>query len=82
MAVTIVTYNSRRYIGACLDAFSSRRGAPSRWWWWIMPPRIVRARSWPDSPAGSACFYNDQNVGFAAAQNQAIAAPRAIGFWP
>ena len=48
-----------------------------------MPPPTARARSWRDSQGRIRVISNDRNVGFAAAQNQAIAASaRRLGAGP
>src|SRR5690242_7023813 len=77
VAVTIVTYNSRRYIGACLDAVLRQTG--------VAFEVVVVDNASTDSTreilarfAGrTRLIYNDRNVGFAAGQNQAIAATPA-----
>ena len=77
VAVTIVTYNSRRYIGACLDAVLRQTGVP-------FEVVVVDNASTDSTREILARFvgrirviYNDRNVGFAAGQNQAIAAAQA-----
>src|SRR5947208_11192139 len=77
VAVTIVSYNSRRYIGACLDAVLRQTG--------IFLEVIVVDNASTDSTRDILArfsgrirvIYNDNNVGFAAGQNQAIQASRA-----
>lgn len=74
MAVTIVTYNSRRYIGACLEAVLEQTGVPYE--------VVVVDNDSADSTRQILARFGDRirvihnarNVGFAAAQNQAIAA--------
>lgn len=74
VAVTIVTYNSRRYIGPCLEAVLRQTGARFQ--------VVVVDNASTDSTreiltrfgGRIRVIYNDRNVGFAAAQNQAIAA--------
>jgi GT2 family glycosyltransferase len=72
--VTIVTYNSRRYIGACLEAVLEQTGVP-------FEVVVVDNASSDTTRQILARFgdrirviHNSRNVGFAAAQNQAIAA--------
>src|SRR5689334_12862534 len=77
VAVTIVTYNSRRYIRPCLDAVLQQTG--------VSPEVVVVDNASTDSTreiltrfAGRIrVLHNDQNRGFAAAQNQAIQATTA-----
>jgi GT2 family glycosyltransferase len=79
VSVTIVTFNSRRYIGRCLEAAlaqdypeleivvidnSSQDGTPA-----VLAEYADRIR----------VIYNDENTGFAAAQNQAIG--ESTGDW-
>ena len=79
VAVTIVTYNSRRYIGACLDAVLRQTG--------VSLEVVVVDNASTDSTREILAryadrirvIYNGRNVGFAAGQNQAIAASR--GDW-
>jgi GT2 family glycosyltransferase len=79
VAVTIVTYNSRRYIGACLEAVLRQTG--------VAFEVVVVDNASTDSTreilerfAGRIrVIYNGRNVGFAAGQNQAIAA--STGDW-
>jgi GT2 family glycosyltransferase len=74
VAVTIVTYNSRRYIGACLEAVLKQKG--------VALDVVVVDNASTDSTrdilarfAGRIrVLYNHRNLGFAAGQNQAIAA--------
>ena len=74
VAVTIVTYNSRRYIGACLEAVLEQTGVPFE---------VVVIDNCSSDNTGQILarfgdrirvIHNGRNVGFAAAQNQAIAA--------
>jgi GT2 family glycosyltransferase len=74
VTVTIVTYNSRRYIGACLEAVLQQSGV-------AFSVVVVDNASTDNSRQILARFgdrirviHNHRNVGFAAAQNQAIAA--------
>jgi GT2 family glycosyltransferase len=77
VAVTIVTYNSRRYIGPCLEAVLAQSG--------MSIEVVVVDNASTDSTreilarfAGRIhVIYNGRNAGFAAAQNQAIAAADA-----
>ena len=79
VCVTIVTYNSRRYIGRCLEAVLDQKG--------VRLDVIVVDNSSTDGTRqilknfskGCRVFLNRRNEGFAAAQNQAIAAGR--GDW-
>ena len=79
VAVTIVTYNSRRYIGACLDAVLRQNGTPFQ--------VVVVDNASTDSTREILARFagrirvicNDRNVGFAEGQNQAIAA--SAGDW-
>ena len=72
VAVTLVTYNSRRYIGPCLEAVLQQKG--------ISLDVVVVDNASTDSTreilarfAGRVrVLHNDRNIGFAAAQNQAI----------
>ncbi len=73
VCVTIVTYNSRRFIGPCLEAVFRQRGP-------VLRVVVVDNASTDGTEAVLDRFqdrayivYNDRNVGFAAAQNQAIA---------
>ena len=77
VAVAIVTYNSRRYIGPCLEAVLAQHGVP-------IEVVVVDNASTDSTRELLARFgdkirviYNDRNLGFAAAQNQAIAASSA-----
>ena len=53
--------------------------AASGWksWWWTTPPPTTPATSWPNSADRIRLIPNRDNVGFAAAQNQAIRSSRA-----
>jgi GT2 family glycosyltransferase len=74
VAVTIVTYNSRRYIFHCLEAVLEQRG--------VSLEVVVVDNASSDTTreilarfAGRVrVLYNDRNIGFAAAQDQAMAA--------
>ena len=77
VCVSIVTYNSRRFIGACLDTLL-RQDAPP------FAVVVVDNASTDGTREVLLSFgerirviYNNQNVGFAAAQNQAIAASQS-----
>jgi GT2 family glycosyltransferase len=79
VAVTIVTYNSRRYIGACLDAVLRQTGI-------AFEVVVVDNASTDNTREILARFagrirviQNGSNVGFAEGQNQAIAA--STGDW-
>src|SRR5579872_2433161 len=74
VAVTIVTFNSSRYIGRCLEAVFRQTGPP-------IQVVVVDSASTDKTRQILAKFsgrihviLNERNVGFAAAQNQAIAA--------
>jgi GT2 family glycosyltransferase len=74
ISVTLVTYNSRRYVRRCLEALLAQKGVP-------FDVTVVDNASEDGTANLLAAFerrvrviYNDRNVGFAAAQNQAIAA--------
>ena len=74
VSVTIVTYNSRRFIGPCLDALLRQSGVP-------FGVVVVDNNSTDGTRDILARFdgriqiiHNERNLGFAAAQNQAIAA--------
>src|SRR6266545_3681172 len=79
VCVTIVTYNSRRYIGRCLDAVLKQRG--------VALDVVVVDNASTDGTRqilkgfskSVRVFLNRRNEGFAEAQNQAIAAGR--GDW-
>ncbi|MEO8131391.1 MAG: glycosyltransferase, partial [Bryobacteraceae bacterium] len=74
VSVTIVTYNSRRFIEPCLDALLRQSGVPFR--------VVIVDNHSTDGTRDILARYeermevilNERNVGFAAAQNQAIAA--------
>jgi len=77
VAVTIVTYNSRRYIGACLESLLKQTGVP-------IEVIVVDNASTDNTRQILARFgervrviHNDRNTGFAAAQNQAIASSKS-----
>ena len=77
VCVTIVTYNSQSFIPACLESVFSQNYRP-------LEVVIVDNASKDDTPAllrrwaGRArVVYNGRNIGFAAAQNQAIALSRS-----
>ncbi|HWQ55191.1 MAG TPA: glycosyltransferase family 2 protein [Bryobacteraceae bacterium] len=79
VSVTIVTYNSRRYIRACLEAVLRQEGIP-------LEIVVVDNASTDGTPEILADFdgrirtiLNSRNLGFAAAQNQAIEA--GSGAW-
>lgn len=79
ISVTIVTYNSRRYIRGCLDAVLRQEG--------IDPEVVVVDNASSDGTLEELARFGDRirvirnssNLGFAAAQNQAIAA--SAGEW-
>lgn len=79
VSVTIVTYNSGRFIKRCLDSVLEQKYSNLE--------VIVIDNASTDGtvdllePFADRCriYYNDQNLGFAAAQNQAIAL--ATGEW-
>jgi GT2 family glycosyltransferase len=73
VCVTIVTYNSRRYIRRCLQSVIDQTGAP-------LEVVVVDNASEDGTRAVlegfedvASIIYNECNTGFAAAQNQAIA---------
>src|SRR5690348_5052306 len=79
VSVTIVTYNSGRFIKRCLESVLAQK---------YQPKEIVIVDN--ASTAGTVdileqfedrcrVYYNDDNVGFAAAQNQAINASNGDG---
>src|SRR5580693_4012338 len=79
VSVTIVTYNSGRFIRRCLESVLEQRHA--------LKEIIVIDNCSIDGTADileqfeDRCqiVYNEENIGFAAAQNQAIG--RASGYW-
>src|SRR4029077_13562499 len=79
VSVTVVTHNSSRFIGLCLDALFGQDYRP-------MEVTVVDNASQDESKSILARYSghihlieNGSNAGFAAAQNQAIAASR--GQW-
>jgi GT2 family glycosyltransferase len=79
VSVTIVTYNSARYVETCLKAVLTQE-------YWPFEVILVDNASsdatrelLSDYEKLARVFYNDRNAGFAAGQNQAIAAAR--GDW-
>ena len=79
VSITIVTYNSRRYIEACLESIFMQDYSPIQ----IV---VVDNGSLDGTRGFLSRFenrieveYNDDNIGFAAAQNQAIA--KSTGDW-
>jgi GT2 family glycosyltransferase len=79
VSVTIVTYNSGRFIKRCLESVLEQKYAN-------LEVVVIDNASTDGTvdllePFSDRCrlYYNDQNVGFAAAQNQAIALAR--GEW-
>jgi GT2 family glycosyltransferase len=79
VSVTIVTYNSRRYLEPCLQSIFDQNYRP-------LDIVVVDNGSMDGTRAFLSRFesrlrveYNDDNVGFAAAQNQAIA--KSQGDW-
>src|ERR1700692_2554696 len=79
VSVTIVTYNSRRYLEACLQSIFEQNYRP-------LEIVVVDNGSMDGTRGFLSRFedrvrveYNDGNMGFAAAQNQAIA--RSTGDW-
>jgi len=84
VSITIVTYNSGRFIKRCLESVLDQN--------YPLKEIIVIDNNSSDGtidilePFEDRCriIYNEENIGFAAAQNQAIAAGdlgRAAGFW-
>ena len=79
VSVTIVTYNSRQYLKACLEAIFEQNYQP-------LEIVVVDNGSMDGTRGFLSRFedrmrveYNDNNVGFAAAQNQAMA--QCTGDW-
>jgi len=79
VSVTVVTHNSSRFIGHCLDALLGQGYRP-------LEVMVVDNASQDESKSILARYSgriylieNDSNTGFAAAQNRAIAASR--GQW-
>ena len=79
VSVTIVTYNSGRFIKRCLESVLEQRYAN-------MEVVIVDNASTDGTtdilePFSDRCriYYNDKNLGFAAAQNQAIELAKDFG---
>jgi GT2 family glycosyltransferase len=79
VSLTLVTYNSRRFINRCLESVLAQQGP-------ILEIVVVDNASTDGTQNVLARFqgrirviYNNRNLGFAAAQNQAIAAIR--GAW-
>jgi GT2 family glycosyltransferase len=73
VCVTIVTYNSRRYIRRCLESVIDQTGVPLE----VVVVDNASEDGTRDVLTGfedvASVVYNDCNTGFAAAQNQAIA---------
>lgn len=72
VSITIVTYNSGRYIARCLDSILAQTYPH-------LDVIIIDNASTDDTRAVLSCYqdrcrvvHNDENIGFAAAQNQAI----------
>ncbi len=74
VAVTIVTYNSRRYIHLCLEALFRHTSVPMQVVVVDNASTDATAQILAASGDRIHVIWNKQNVGFAAAQNQAIAA--------
>ncbi|MCC6857377.1 MAG: glycosyltransferase family 2 protein [Bryobacterales bacterium] len=79
VSLTVVTYNSRRFIGRCLESVLCQEGPPAE-------VIVVDNASTDGTQNVLARFdgrirtiHNSRNLGFAAAQNQAITASR--GEW-
>ncbi len=72
VSVTIVTYNSGRFIKRCLESVLAQK--------YLSKQIIVIDNAWPDGTVDileqfedrGVIVYNGENIGFAAAQNQAI----------
>ena len=80
VSITIVTYNSGRFIKRCLDSILDQT--------YPFKEIIVIDNSSTDGttdilePFEDRCriVYNEDNIGFAAAQNQAISMSNSTGF--
>src|SRR6202451_3950391 len=72
VCVSIVTYNSRRFIGACLDTLLRQDAPPFE----IVVVDNASTDGTRDVLASFGgrihAIFNDSNIGFAAAQNQGI----------
>ena len=72
VCVSIVTYNSRRFIGSCLDNLLRQKAPPFE----VVVVDNASTDGTQDLLASYGgrirVMYNDRNIGFAAAQNQAI----------
>ena len=83
VSVTLVTYNSGRFIKRCIESVLEQRYPLKEI---VIVDNGFHRRHHRHSGAvrRSCCqiYYNEENVGFAAAQNQAIQmlSGRAIGF--
>ena len=82
VTVTIVTYNSGRFIKRCLESILAQR-YPNK-------EIVVIDNASTDGTIDileqfeDRCrvYYNEENIGFASAQNQAIGLSAAIGYSP
>ena len=73
VCISIVTFNSSRYIRRCLEAVLNQRGcAAPTWSWWITPPTDGTRDILQKFGDRIRVIANPVNAGFAAAQNQAI----------
>src|SRR5580698_1501464 len=77
VSITIVTYNSGRFIKKCLESVLEQTYP-------FKEIIVIDNNSWDGTvdilePFEDRCriVYNEENIGFAAAQNQAIAASQA-----
>jgi hypothetical protein len=77
LAVTLVTFDSAEFLALPRRAGGrQRRRARS---WWSTTPRATTAWRSRDGIRGQPVIANTANVGFAAGQNQAIAASAGSG---
>lgn len=79
VSVTIVTHNSARFVDSCLESVLSGQGVPLEVVVVDNASTDATRRRLRRYERRARIFYNERNVGFAAGQNQAIAASR--GEW-